>query len=176
MPNTYTLINAQTVGSGGTTTISFNSIPQTYTDLMICYSARSNKTSANYANLSIRFNGDTGSNYYYKMVYGNGSSALSADNSPDTAIQWAYISTDGATANTFGQGNWYIPNYTSSNRKSVTSDSVSEDNSTTAIQSLRGAYWTSTSAITSISIVVSGTVDLTIKENSTFYLYGIKNS
>jgi hypothetical protein len=177
MPNTMTLISSSTVGSGGTSTISFNSIPQTYTDLKIFYSARSNKTSAAYANLTIRFNGDSGSNYGFKMVYGTGSNVYSAETIPDTGVQWAYITTDGATANTFGNGFWYIPNYTSSNPKSVNGDSVSEHNETgTSIASMRSGRWTGTAAITSISIVVSGTIDLTIKENSTFYLYGIKNS
>lgn len=177
MPNTMTLISSSTVGSGGTTSISFNSIPQTYTDLKLVYSARTNKTSANYANLTVRFNGDNGNNYGYRMLYGTGVNVYSADTTPDSGIGWAYVSTDGAQVNTFGTGHIYIPNYRSSNQKSITGDSTSENNDNgTAIASLRGGKWTGTQAITGITIVVSGTIDLTIKENSTFYLYGISNS
>lgn len=174
MPNTMTLISSYAVTSN-TSSYTFSSIPGTYTDLMLCYSARTTLSPTTYGNLQLRFNGDSGNNYSFRMLYGNGSSANAAETTPYSGIQWGYVSTDGSTANTFGQGAWYIPNYTSSTAKIVTCDSVSEDNATLGIASLMGGTWSGTSAITSITISPSGgTSDL--KQYSNFYLYGIKNS
>jgi hypothetical protein len=174
MPNTYTLISSYAVTSN-TSSYTFSSIPQTYTDLLLCYSARTTLSPTTYGNLQLRFNGDNGNNYSFRMVYGNASSANSAETIPYSGIQWAYASTDGSTANTFGQGNWYIPNYTGSTAKTTLCNSVSEDNATLAIQSVVQGLWSGTQAITSITVSPSGgTSDL--KQYSNFYLYGIKNS
>ena len=55
MANTYIKIASNTVGSGGVSSITFSSIPQTYTDLVIKASVRTSRGFTNDA-LSIKLN------------------------------------------------------------------------------------------------------------------------
>ena len=70
-PSNYYSIATATVTSGGTASITFSSIPSTYTHLQLRGFVRMNR--ADYAdNLSIRFNSDSSSNYYSHGVRGDG--------------------------------------------------------------------------------------------------------
>jgi len=162
---TMTLIASNTVGSGGVSSVTFSSIPATYTDLVVKVSARNTTATLD---CYINFNGSS-SNLSRKVLYGNGSSATSGSGS-DGYVIWLSQSSD--TANTFGNAEIYIPNYTSSNYKSFSADSVSENNGTTAYQFLDAGLWSSSSAITSFTLY-SGS---NFAQYSTFYLYGINNS
>ena len=166
---TMTLISSNTVGSGGVFSVTFSSIPATYTDLKILMSVRDTGSGTNF---NLTFNGN-GSGYNTIRLYGNGSSTFSDSFSAQAAayIGWDTLST--YTANTFSNIEFYIPNYTSSNYKSISNDGVSENNATTATQGLHAALWQNTAAITSLSISSGGTNNA---QYSTFYLYGIKNS
>ena len=163
--NTYTLISSVTVGAGGASSIDFTSIPATYTDLLVKVSARD--TNAN-GEFYLRFNSST-TNYSDRWLYGSGSSAASTTN---TKID-LFLASSGYTANTFGNTEIYIPNYNSSNYKSVSSDSVQENNATGSYTLLEAGLWSSTSAITSVNLIPAGG---TFAQYSTAYLYGIKNS
>ena len=170
MATTYTLIDKATVGSGGTSSITFSSIPQTYTDLKLVISARGSR-SAVYNSMKIKFNGvDT--NQSSRVIEGNGAAASSYSDTIITII----MSGASATANTFGSGEVYIPNYTSSNYKSVAADSVAETNATTEYMDVVAGLWGSGNAITSITIDPNVSGSYTILEYSSAYLYGIKNS
>jgi hypothetical protein len=85
-------------------------------------------------------------------------------------------SADGATANTFGNGELYIPNYAVSANKVMSATSVAENNSTTDGQTRIAAdagLWANTAAITSVTFIPSsGSIDA----GSRFDLYGIKSS
>lgn len=172
MANTFELISSVTVGSGGAASIDFTSIPATYTDLCLKLSIRSNVAGSN-ETAGIRFNNDSGANYGYKRLYATGSAAGS--DSPGSNYIWGgYVDWDGATANTFGNAESYIPNYAGSTYKSVSSDGVSENNSSTAYMSLHANIWNSTSAINAIKILpINGTL---WNQYSTAYLYGVKNA
>jgi len=163
---TMTLIASNTVGSGGVSSVTFSSIPATYTDLVLKATMREATYNGYTAYLS--FNGLT-TNRTSRLVQGNGSAAGSGSDSDINFV----INGSSTTANTFSSTDIYIPNYTSSNFKSVSIDGVTEDNATFAIARLSAGLWSSTAAITSIGITVSiGN----IAANSTFYLYGISNS
>ena len=165
---TYTLISSVTVGSGGAANIEFTSIPSTYTDLVIKNSLRATgATSGGF----LTFNNNT-TGYSERLLYGTGSASGSANNS-GAGFVWAFetvLST--YTANTFSNGDIYIPNYTSSNYKSVSVDNVQENNATASDQYLVAGLWSNTSAITSIKLA-SGS---TFAQHSTAYLYGISNA
>jgi len=170
MANTYTAIATVTVGSGGASTIEFTSIPGTYTDLLIKFSLRTTGA-GNYTNNRFTFNGST-SGYSSKLLYGDGSSAASANNSVTDKIDYSAYSTEaGATASTFSNGEAYIPNYVGSNNKSISVDHVSENNATGAIAAMTAGLWSNTAAITSVTINGGSFV-----QYSTATLYGIKNS
>ena len=167
MANTYTLIEAKTLGSS-TASITFSSIPQTYTDLKLVASTRNNNADTD-NNGTISFNSSTSSRSAI-FVYGTGSSALSGT---DTGgFTWGEVGNN-ATSNTFSNFEIYIPNYTSSNYKSYSNDGVTEQNATRSVQMLVAGLWSNTAAITSITLTPQSYSYLA---SSTFYLYGIKNS
>ena len=166
--NTYTLIASSTVGSGGASSIDFTSIPSTYTDLVLICSLRVSRAST-VNNTVIKFNGSS-SSYSEKVLYGSGSSAGSYS---DTQI-YDVNNAANSTANTFANSQFYIPNYAGSANKSVSNDSVSENNATSATSQLVAGLWSNTAAITSISLTdYSGT---NFVQYSTAYLYGVKNA
>lgn len=169
MANTYTLIQSVTVGSGGAASIEFGSIPQTYTDLLIVHSIRTNR--ANTGDwLLVSFNGSTAS-FTERDLYGTGSATGSSSATPRYIAE---IVGGSATASVFGNGVVYIPNYTSSSYKSYSADAVGENNATASLQVLIAGLWSNTAAITSITIT-SGSAS-TLAQYSSVSLYGIKNS
>lgn len=169
MANTYEAIATVTVGSGGAATIDFTSIPGTYTDLLVKISGR-NTSSGRFINVT--FNSDTtAANYEGRYIEGNGASASSAADQDQTV---GYVSVSSYTASTFGNSEFYIPNYANtSTYKSFSADGVMENNATTAFMGLFAGLWKSNSAITSISLALSSN---NFAQYSTATLYGIKNS
>lgn len=175
MANTYKLIEAKTLGSN-TTVVTFSSIPNTYTDLLLKASTRQSG-SADGNQIGIRFNGSSASEYSRRALYGDGSTASTAGGSSETFARIAFAESSTYTANTFNNFEIYIPNYTSSNYKSFSSDAVSENNATGVYaQAIYAGLWSNTAAITSLSISEYSGSSTDFVTNSTFYLYGIKNS
>jgi hypothetical protein len=152
-----------TVGSGGSSSIDFNSIPSTYTDLCLVVSAR-NTSSGDIFNLS--FNGST-SNFSGRYIYWASPTA----NSGSLGRYGGRICMSSDTASTFASTQVYIPNYAGSAYKSYSSDSVSENNASSAPGSLIAGLWSDTAAITSISLTPSSN---NFAQYSTASLYGIK--
>ena len=170
MATAYEAIATVTVDSGGAANITFSSIPGTYTDLLVLLSARSEGSDGD---SFFTINANTGANYSYRRLTGDGSTATSDSATGSTAGYWAFIPRNSYTSNTFGNVSLYIPNYTSSNNKSFSVDGVSENNSTSTISRLVAGLWSQTSAITSLAFSTFG-ADL--EQYSTATLYGIKNS
>ena len=162
MATTYKAIATVTVGSGGASTMSFSSIPSTYTDLQLLITSKT--SSNNYIKLNI--NSDSGSNYTYKVLRGTGSAAGSFNQVDWTGTAYVFGYSDSG----WSSHSVYIPNYTGSNNKSISSDSVQEANTTTAYSWLGAGLWSNTSAITSISIASQ---TLNFDQYSTATLYGI---
>ncbi len=169
MPNTFTLIASSTVGAGGASSIDFTSIPQTYTDLVLKLSLR-NALSDVWDNADISFNGST-TTYTNLQLRGNGSTTTSAKSTTQPAVNYWHVVSNNATASTFGNAEIYIPNYTGSVNKSVSIDSVTENNATSAADTLTAGLWGNTAAITSIKLQGNGS---NFVQYSTAYLYGIK--
>lgn len=138
------LIETVTVGAGGSSTISLNSIPADFTDLLIITSLRG----ISYAGITLNGNN---SNTSMRVLWGTGSNAQNANYTSFTYNIWQTLSKNGNTANTFGSSQIHIPNYRSSVAKSISIDSVGETNATGAEQIISGALWNNTAAITSIS-------------------------
>jgi len=147
--------------------VTFSNIPQSgYTDLKVVASARFTNASTS-TGLAVRFNG-VGTNQSARFIQGNGASASSFT---DTTI---YGDTDAAnaTANTFSNFELYVPNYTSSNNKSVSIDNVMENNATTAYAMLEAGLWSSSAAITSITFQ-DYSASASLAQYSTFSLYAL---
>ena len=176
MANTYIQIGSTvTVGAGGAANIEFTSIPSTYTDLAIKLSLRGGATSLVTMQLYMTFNNST-SGYSGRQVYGDGASAASAAlSNSGAAISIINMNTSQSTANTFSSTDIYIPNYAGSTNKSVSADSVTENNATGgALAGLTAGLWSNTAAITSIKFTNQDAVNFL--QYSTATLYGISKS
>lgn len=164
---TMKLIETVSVGASGASTINFASISQSYTDLMILASVRvGTTTGSTWADTGLTFNG-SGTGYSGRILYGQGSAAASIVEGGDTFIDVRVQSNDG-TSNVFSNTSIYIPNYTAAIPKSVSYETVTENNATSSLQSISAGYWNNTAAITSLSFNTSIFV-----QNSTISLYGI---
>lgn len=171
MANTYTLIASSTVGAGGASSIDFTSIPNTYTDLVLLVSVRIDNANGGHF---IRFNGSS-TNYSSRNIYNDSGSVGSGTGSSSSFFMWC--TGTWATASTFSNSLMYIPNYTSSNNKSVSIDSVNENNSTSPYAlGLIAGLWSDTSVVSSIKLIPEGAGTPNFVQYSTAYLYGIKNS
>ena len=175
--SSYESIQSYTA-TGGETAINFNSIPGTYVSLQIRGIAKDSYTAGTgqATDTTLTFNSDTGANYNYHQLRGNGTAATAlAPNTPPTSNMAAVITEIYGTAtNMFGVSIVDILDYASTTKyKTVRGFSGGDLNSGTDKSNLRlgSGLWMSTSAVTSIQIqaAVSG-----FAAGSTFALYGIK--
>jgi hypothetical protein len=157
------LIESKTLGTAAAS-IEFTSIPQTYTDLVVLVSLRASDTGP-WA--GIEFNGSA-ANFTRRALEGTGSSVSST--SRTDGLNAIVQNPSDSTASTFSNSSIYIPNYTGSTAKSVSIDTISENNATAVVQAITAFLWNNTAAITSLTIraqvgnLVAG---------STISLYGI---
>jgi len=106
---------------------------------------------------------------------GTGSAASSYSEASQTSINFFNaVDAAAATANTFSNNELYIPNYAGSTNKSVSFDSVQENNGTTANAVLFAGLWSNTAAINRVTLASSGSNKFV--QHSTAYLYGVKNA
>ena len=175
MANTFTLIQATTLTSAQAS-IDFTAIPSTYTDLCVYLSGRSD---ASFTRRILRLrlnNSSTSSDYSARDLVGSGSAATPGVQATGTSsyIQVWDLPAATATASTFSNISIYIPNYANtSTYKTISVDSVTENNSTTAYMSLLAGLYNQNTAITQINLLPdSGN----FAANSTAYLYGVKNA
>jgi hypothetical protein len=166
MANTFELISSVTVGGAGAASIDFTSIPSTFTDICLKWSGRTNNTSPN---ILISLNGST-SSFSTIALYGTGS-ATGSTNAVNRIASYSSISTD--TGSTFSNSEIYIPNYAGSANKSISTDTVTENNGSTAYAGLFINTWANTAAINQITLTPSSG---SFVQYSTAYLYGVKNA
>ena len=174
MATTYKLIDKVIVGSGGAASVEFTSIPNTYIDLCLILSLRTDGASLE-RNIKLNFNGVGGSSYYSRLLYGYGSFTGSYSQNAAAGFEHFYAVGANATSNTFANNQIYIPNYTSSNYKSFSVDSVCETNGGSASMGLSAGLFSNTGAISSIKFDQTAGGEKFVQYSS-FYLYGIKNS
>jgi hypothetical protein len=177
MANTYTLIEAKTLASNAAS-ITFSSIPATYTDFVIRWSIRTDSSSSGgVSNLQVTTNGSATSIYSYTYMRGNGvAGSSSAQNAAANTYLPVTAGTNNstATANTFASGEVYFPNYLSSAYKPFSIFNATENNLAGSAYILsQASLINSTAAISSITVDAAG---WNFIPASSFYLYGIKNS
>jgi len=171
MATTFTKIASVSVGVLGASTMTFTSIPSTYTDLCLKVSGRASGAGYDY-HLNVYLNGNT-SSYTERAVYGSGSSAFSY--SASIAGYAASLMGSLGTANTFGSAEIYIPNYAGSTNKSYSVDNVTELNSATNNRAdLLAGLWSNTAAVSSITVTTDDGTQFV--QYSTATLYGISKS
>jgi hypothetical protein len=170
MPSHLFFIAATTLSSDASS-ISFTSISQIYTHLVVELSARSTRGDSAQEVVEIGFNGSYASFVNAQRLASGGSTVFTGNGS------FSYIgaaSTDTGTANVYGSTKFIIPDYTSSRTKGAVAYGVGENNDTTSTSQTANTTWNSTSAITQINLrPQSGT---NFKQHTSAYLYGILTS
>ena len=156
MTATYDSIATTTLGSAASS-ITFSSIPGTYTDLVLVLGWVSG------TNPRIRFNSDTGTNYSNTTVYGDG-----------TATSYAQTNMDGLNIFAYGvatQPAFYtldLFSYSGSTNKTCLVTGSEDKNGSGSVMRQVG-LWRNTSAVTSITVFGSGN----FSTGTTATLYGI---
>lgn len=183
MATTFQAIASTTVGAGGAANITFSNIPQTYTDLVISFSARSNNTSAGgglYESIVTRINGSTSTADYTSLGWqGSGSGGLAQTkyvNNVSWIMPGIYTQAANAVANAFSNITFYLTNYTSAIPKVIVGEVSNENNITNqvVVNGIVVGRYAPTTAVTSISFAPEyGTAWV---QYSTATLYGIKSS
>ena len=168
--NSYESIQTVTVGTA-TSTITFSSIPATYTHLQI--RGMLNGTAAGtYNNVRMGFNADSGTNYSTHIIYGDGTTTGALSEANGTRIYGQILITQASTSSYVGIGVIDILDYANTNKyKTTKSLNGLEMNGSGSVIEFGSGNWRNTNAITSIEFVTaSGNFNV----GSTLSLYGIK--
>jgi hypothetical protein len=167
---------ASATGTGASGSITFSSIPSTYTHLQIRGLGKTDSSSLS-SNFGIRINGDTASNYVSHRLTGNGTAASAAGSTGGSYVivsnAIAGSSTSPSMTNRLGAVIFDILDYNSTTKNKTINGFIGVDGNTASTSltvNLFSGLWLSTSAINSITIFA---VD-NYTTQSTFALYGIK--
>ena len=177
VPTSYESIATTTVGSGGSATVTFSSIPATYTHLQVRLIARSGRSDADTGagGLYMQLNSNFLTSQH--LLRGSGSAAVAAGYSGGLSNGYimVYVPTSNATANVFGAGIIDILDYANTNKNKVIRTLSGDDLNGNGYIALSSGLWNSTNAITSITF---GSTDGAgnIAQYSSFALYGIKGA
>jgi hypothetical protein len=159
MAKTYEPIATNTLSSSSGT-ITFSSISGSYTDLILV----ANLLPASSARVKLRVNSDSGSNYSYTILFGNGTAAGSGRESSITEINYYWNGLPSGWSN-------YILNFQNYSNATTYKTILARGNSTAVETFASVGLWRNTSAITSVELRSSvGVFDI----GSCFTLYGIK--
>jgi hypothetical protein len=161
---TYEPIQTQTLGSNQPS-VTFSSIPQTYTDLVLVCSMQSTAATDR---IAIKFNSGSGNDYTWTRITGDGTNAGSSKYNNQASAEIADYTPQSGSSYLISNTN--ICNYSNSStpkvyltRYGITSNYVA---------GVIGSWFNNTAAITTITIVpTSGGANLI--SGSTFTLYGI---
>ena len=161
--STYTPIASQTAG-GSVSSITFSSIPQGYTDLVLVFTG---SVTSGSGDLGLRFNSDTGSNYSTTWLssQAGGTSGKSTSATSITATEYSYLDNVRSTLTTINLLN-YSNNTT---HKSLLTRSGKTGYGVEA----KVGRWRNTDAITSITAFTTGS-NPNFTSGSTFSIYGIQ--
>ena len=162
-PNSYESIATTTVGSGGTSSITFSSIPQTYTHLQLrLFTIVGGAGSGAYTYI----NGDTTqTNYREHVLYGNGTAASAG------SYQNSYMPQFQGGSSSPGSFVIDILDYTNTNKNKTLRGFGGYDAYGSGYIAFESLLWKNTAAITSLQFSPVGT---TYSEFAKIALYGIK--
>lgn len=163
LPSTMTPIGTVTSASDFSSAV-FVAIPQGYTDLYLVMFARGTDANTGTNNAILRYNSDSGTNYSYVQLTGNGTTASSTRSSANTKLD-VFMPRGNETSNAINI--IHIMNYSNSTVYKSTLWRANMVLSSYGTEANAG-LWRSTSAITRIDVTGN------FKANSMFTLYGIK--
>ena len=162
----YESIATVTVGGGGSSSISFTSIPSTYQHLQIrCFGVMSD----NDAFGGLRFNSDTGNNYAIHQFFGDGSTVGATGNANFNLIRTIVSAASGANPTTGAIID--ILDYKDTNKYKTVRTLTGSDTNGAGYMVMRSGVWMNTNAVSSLTIDPNAG---TFNQYSSFALYGIK--
>lgn len=171
----YESIATITVGSGGTATIDFTSIPSTYQHLQIRMIGKSTLTTADYHFMRLRVNGATGSVYSFHSIYtyGNGTVFCQGLGSRTSIFEAGqFPDSNAARASMFGPTIIDILDYANTSKNTtIRIFSGVELNSTISHLHIASGLYQATTAVSSLNLSFSSG---NFAQHTTAALYGIK--
>ena len=169
----YDSIATTTVGAGGTASITFSSIPSTYTHLQVRFIARTTD-GGTFDPAVVRLNGISSNTYTIHYLYGDGASVTASATTNYSYTYGGFIPASSATSNTFGAGVWDLLDYANTNKnKTIRALSGVDTNGGGRINFTSGLVQT-TNAITSITFTTDNSANFA--QYSSFALYGIRGN
>lgn len=168
MPVTYEPIATTTLGAAAAN-ITFSSISSAYTDLKIIVA--NYKTASGTQDICLRLNGDSSTVYSFTAMRGDGTLATS---NRGTAYPRAMLAPGSWSSTTVPATSIIdIFNYLGSTNKTILCKTAAEGTEANQIH-VSVNLWRNTSAINSVAIFTSGSVN--ISAGTTATLYGIKKA
>jgi hypothetical protein len=168
--NSYESIATTTVGAGGAANVSFTSISSTYTHLQLRYIVRSTQA-ATETGINVRLNSDTGSNYAWHYLFGDGASVAASAGATQTSLNFVNVAGANATASSFAVGVLDILDYANTSKYKTLRLLQGWDGNGSGRVNLSSGLWMSTSANNAIEFYPSSG---NWAQYSSFALYGIK--
>lgn len=176
LTGTFNSIATSVVGSGGESSITFSSIPSTFTHLQARYMTRDNRSGQSVGGLALKFNGDSSSIYANHRIQSDGTNSSASGGSGLGSSIFGIAPATTNTASLFGIGVIDILDYanTSKNKTHRTISGFDANGVSIGFVGLYSGLYVSTSAITSITFVsADGSGFL---QHTHFALYGIKGA
>ena len=169
---TFEFITSTTLSTTAAS-VTFSSIPATYDDLVLLFSARGSGAAAT-SSVGVRFNDSLTTHGYVRLFTGtftnNGSTRVSSANFSSTSI----LTSGGATSDVFSNGEIYIPNYNDVAYKIASTSMQAEKISNEGFPLVAAISKSTSAALTSLILLESGSSS-DFASGSTFYLYGVRN-
>jgi len=166
----YESIATVTVGSGGSSTITFSSIPSTYTHLQLRILGKNNAADNGAWNIFLNFNSSASTSNAFHYLLGDGASASAGASTGNTHCIAGVFA--GSTTTTFSNSIIDILDYKNTNKYKTIRSLNGVDFNGSGSMRFYSSLWQSTQAISSIDITSEGSK--TITQYSSFALYGIK--
>ena len=173
LATSYESIATTTVGVGGSSTITFSSIPATFKHLQVRLIGRTNRSDQNGDFFQTTLNSDTGANYSWHFMRGNGTGLTTNAGASNTMMETNRIPGSLITASVFGGIVIDILDYTDTNKYTTLRSIGGFDGNGSGEIFVNSGLWQNTAAVTSITFTNSGS--RTIQQYSHFALYGIKS-
>ena len=168
----YELITRTTVGAGGSSTITFTSIPSTFKHLQIRLLGRIDRSGEASDFFTIRYNSDTSANYSWHALEGSGTTVYAESSASTNLPRCGDVAATTATSGVFGAGVVDILDYQNTNKYKTTRSFTGRDANGSGWVWFGSSLWQSTSAISTVTIIP--TYGTGFQQYSSFALYGIK--
>jgi hypothetical protein len=171
MSSTYTLISKVVLTDDLTTSVTFSSIPQTYTHLVLKTSVRHVIDQAT-GNLGFNLSGGS-TQYFNRYVRGSGTSVTIPTLTDGAGYVWFGSQGNSTTASVFSSADTLVADYTSNLPKMILGHSIIEQQASAGNNVLSCFLTNAASPVTSMLVQVAG--GLAMRAGSSFSLYGISH-